>query len=124
MFVTAGEDFTLPPLFRSDSGGLRRTPPESGEFGGTQICRETVLPKYFSHAFQRQITPEYQWNITVLPLDSHRNLMKTSVPHCTPTRLRWTLVSAVRLRLAEKQYQNIVPTPLESPVEYSLLLYK
>src|ERR1700678_1890111 len=78
------EDFTLPPLFRSDSAGLRRTPPESGEFGGTQIRRETALPKYFSHAFQHQITPEYQRNITVLPPDSHRNLMKTSVQHRTP----------------------------------------
>src|ERR1700678_1492150 len=61
----------------TDSGGLRRTPPESGEFGGSQIRRETVLPKYFSHTFQHQITPEYQRNITVLPPDSHRNLMKT-----------------------------------------------
>src|ERR1700678_3214328 len=101
--VSAFEDFTLPPLFRSDSGGLRRTPPDSGEFGGTQIRRETVLPKYFSHAFQHQITPEYQRNITVLPPDSHRNLMKTSVQHRTPTGLRQTLVSSVELRLAEKQ---------------------
>src|SRR5271155_732763 len=80
--------------------GLRRTPPESGEFGGTQIRRETVLSKYFSHAFQHQITPEYQQNITVLPPDSHRNLMKTSVQHGTPTGLRRTLVSSVGLRLA------------------------
>src|SRR5271168_2511487 len=65
-----------------------QTPPESGEFGGTQIRRETVLSKYFSHTFQHQITPEYQRNITVLPLDSHRNLMKTSVQHRTPTGLR------------------------------------
>src|ERR1700678_2614317 len=105
--------------------GLRRTPPESGEFGGTQICRETVLSKYFSHAFQHQITPEYQRNITVLPPDSHRNLMRTSVQHRTPTGLRQTLVSSVGLRLAEKQYyRNMFPTPLESPVQYSLLLCK
>src|ERR1700678_1715127 len=67
-----------------------RTPPESGEFGGTQIRRETVLSKYFSHAFQHQIAPEYQRNITVLLPDFHRNLMKTSVQHCTPTGLRRT----------------------------------
>src|ERR1700678_4565151 len=101
-----------------------RTPPESGEFSGTQIRRETVLSKYFSHAFQHQITPEYQQNITVLPPDSHRNLMKTSVQHRTPTGLCQTLVSSVGLRLAEKQYyRNMFPTPLESPVQYSLLLF-
>src|ERR1700678_81335 len=33
-----------------------RTPPDSGEFGGTQIGRETVLSKYVSHAFGESST--------------------------------------------------------------------
>src|ERR1700678_3402521 len=94
------EDFTLPPLFRSDSGGLRRslvssvglkfaeklyyrnifptpfntklhrningislyshqTPPDSGEFGGTQIGRETGIEIFFPRLWRGQYNTRY-----------------------------------------------------------------